>query len=120
MARLGELERAIMDALWERAGGLTARGIADVLSARGRSLAATTVLTVLGRLEGKGLVARSRDSKAHVYRTKKSREAYVVSLMLEALGEAGDREAVLTRFAGRMSAEEADALRRALEGEERR
>lgn len=112
MTRLGELERAVMDVLWDAVGPLTARTIVDALP--GRELAATTVLTVLSRLERKGVVQRVRDGRAYSYAPVATREEHVADLMREALGTAPDPGAVLARFVGTVSDEEADALRRAL------
>jgi predicted transcriptional regulator len=69
---------------------------------------------VLDRLGRKGLVARERDGRAHRYRAAISRDAYVADLMLEALGQAPDRDAALTRFLGGVSVAEAEHLRRML------
>jgi hypothetical protein len=79
-----------------------------------RELAITTVLTVLDRLRRKGLVRRERGGRAHLYEAALSREDYVAGLMLEALGQAPDRGAALTRFLGAASPADADHLRRAL------
>lgn len=101
-----------MEVLWKAGEPLGAR---EVLAALGRAdLAHTTVLTVLSRLQGKGLVDRSKDGRAHAYRAVRSREEHVAELMREALDAAGDREAALTRFVGSVSGPEADTLRRAL------
>ena len=43
---LGELERAVMDAVWDAAEPVSAYDVQDLLEAAGRSLAATTLLTV--------------------------------------------------------------------------
>ena len=52
MGSLGDLERSVMDLLWDAEQPLTAYDIKDAIEAnRGRGLAATTVLTVLSRLE---------------------------------------------------------------------
>jgi predicted transcriptional regulator len=112
VARLGELERAVMDMLWNAGQPLTARAVVEALP--GRELAATTVLTVLSRLAGKGLVRRVRDGRAHSYAPVATREEHVAGLMREALGTAPDPGAVLARFADTVSDEEAEALRRAL------
>jgi predicted transcriptional regulator len=122
VARLGDLERAVMEVLWDLPASLpdgsapataTARQIADRLAAR-RPLAYTTVLTVLHRLERKRLVRRLREGRAHRYAPMASREAYVTQLMVEALGGVSDPGAVLVRFAETVSREEAEVLRRAL------
>jgi predicted transcriptional regulator len=112
VARLGELERAVMDVLWTADAPLPARAVAATLP--GRELAPTTVLTVLSRLEGKGLVRRVRAGRAHSYAPVASREAHIAGLIREALGTAPDPGAVLVRFVGTATEQEADALRRAL------
>ncbi|GLZ80065.1 transcriptional regulator [Actinorhabdospora filicis] len=112
MARLGELERAVMEVLWTAGRPVTARAVVDSLP--DRSLAATTVLTVLSRLEAKGFVARDRNGRAHHYRAVAGREEHVAALMREALDTAADRGAALARFAEEVSPAEAAALADAL------
>jgi predicted transcriptional regulator len=111
--RLGDLERAIMDVLWETASPLTVREVSEQLTER--DLAHTTVMTVLDRLAKKGFAKRERDGRAWQYQAAASREAYVTELMLSALDQAGDRQAALARFARSVTDSEARALRRALE-----
>jgi predicted transcriptional regulator len=113
MNRLGELERAIMEVLWEASDPMTVRQVGNCLT--DRDLAHTTVMTVLDRLTKKGFVRRQRAGRAWRYRPAESREAYVAELMLTALDQTGDRQAALTRFARSVSGAEADALRSALE-----
>ncbi|GEL16736.1 BlaI/MecI/CopY family transcriptional regulator [Pseudonocardia asaccharolytica] len=109
MPSLGELERAVMDVLWAASTPLTAREVQDGLGSR--ELATTTVLTVLGRLERKALVTRTRDGRAHHYRPVASREDHVAELMRDALDGAPDRGAVLARFLGSIPPDERAALR---------
>jgi len=112
MAALGELERRVMDVLWGSLGTpLTGRQIADELPDR----AYTTVLTILESLRRKTLVERTTEGKAHRFGATASRETYMAELMVEALGSAQDRQAVLVRFAEVVSPEEAVVLRQALE-----
>lgn len=116
MASLGDLERAVMEVLWADGGTITARTVAEALAAAGRDdLAYTTVLTVLGRLERKGVVRRTRDGRAHGYAASGTRAEHTAALMRAALGTAGDRDAALARFVGTVTPEEAEVLRRALE-----
>jgi BlaI family transcriptional regulator, penicillinase repressor len=112
MRRLGELERRVMDVLWDsEPTPLTGREVADQLPDR----AYTTVLTILERLRRKNLVERSTDGRTHRFVAADTREAYRAELMLDALGEATtNRSAVLVRFAESVSADEAEVLRRAL------
>ena len=114
MTRLGDLERAAMEVLWGSPASVTARQLADVLADRG--LAYTTWLTVLTRLEGKGLVRRERAGRAHTYAAVASREDHIAVLMQQALGQADDRAAALQHFARTVSPAEAAALREALDG----
>lgn len=103
-----------MQALWQASQPLTGRQVADALVER--SLAYTTVLTVLGRLERKGLLARDATSRAHRYAPVGSREDHVAVLLQQALGQADDRAAALQHFARTVSPAEAQALRQALDG----
>ncbi|WP_040920210.1 BlaI/MecI/CopY family transcriptional regulator [Saccharomonospora glauca] len=112
VARLGELERAVMEVLWARDEPLSVRAVHAALGDRG--LAYTTVMTVLTRLANKGVVRRSRQGRAWLYRPAAGREAYVAELMLEALELSGDRGSALVHFANSVTSDEADALRKAL------
>jgi predicted transcriptional regulator len=103
-----------MSVVWSAPGPVTARDVAEGLADRG--LAYTTVLTVLTRLESKGLVRRDRSGRAHSYLPTASREDHIAVLMQQALGQAGDREAALQHFARTVTPAEAAALRRALDG----
>lgn len=98
-----------METLWSAGVPVTARDVQDALAHR--ELATTTVLTVLGRLERKGLVTRERDGRAHRYRAVASREDHVAELMRDALDAAPDRGAALARFFGSIPESERAALR---------
>lgn len=110
---LGKLERAVLEVLWDRAAPCLVRDVVDALA--DRDLAYTTVMTVLDRMEKKGVVRRERDGRAWRYEPAATRDSYVAQQMLDALGFAGDRVAALTRFAEAVPAREAEALSRALD-----
>ena len=63
---LTELQLAILHVLWER-GEATSREVREALLP-GRSLALTTVATLLSRLEKKGVLDHRRQGRAHVFR----------------------------------------------------
>ncbi|HEX6132714.1 MAG TPA: BlaI/MecI/CopY family transcriptional regulator [Longimicrobiales bacterium] len=63
---LTELQLDIMGVLWER-GEATAAAVREALAPE-RALAQTTVATLLGRLERKGLVAHRTEGRQYVYR----------------------------------------------------
>lgn len=111
--RLGNLERSIMEALWNRPEGALAQDLAGALPSRP---AVTTVLTVLVRLSHKGMVTRERLGRAHLYRAAATKDSFVAETMRAALDEAGDLEAAVNRFVGTVSPEVAAALRDALAG----
>lgn len=117
MNGLGDLERAVMDTLWASPTPQTVRQVHAELS-KTRSLAYTTVMTVLQRLAKKDLVTQIRDDRAHRYTATRPREDLVASLMVDALRGAdapGSRHAALVSFVGRVGADEAAALREALD-----
>ena len=114
MVGRGELERAVVDVLWDSAEPMTARAVTESLT--GRELAVTTVLTVLSRLEAKGIVRRARDGRAHTYEAIAGREEHTADLMRQVLDTAGDRDDALARFVGSVSMDDIEALRRALDG----
>ena len=63
---LTELQLAILHVLWER-GEATSREVREALMPS-RSLALTTVATLLSRLERKGVLDHRRQGRAHVFR----------------------------------------------------
>ncbi len=115
MAR-GELEKAVMADLWVADGPRTVREVHASLSAE-RSLAYTTVMTVLGRLAKKGVVHQERHGRAYRHSPVRNREEMTAELMLDALrtgSDLGNREAALQHFVGQVSPREAEAIRAAL------
>ena len=114
MAGLGDLERRVMDVLWDRHAPLSVRQVHTALASE-RDLAYTTVMTVLVRLVDKGLAERELHGRAWHYRPSRSREALTADAMHSALGDgAGDRSAALLAFVEKVSTDEAALLRRAL------
>jgi predicted transcriptional regulator len=73
------------------------------------------VHTVLTRLEQKGFVAHD-DARPRRFTARASREEHAAELMHEVLGQSADRQAVLARFVGSVSEDEAALLRRLLAG----
>ena len=113
MANLGQLERSVMQALWDADAALSAYDVLPLVSGSdgAKRLAVTTVLTVLSRLEKKGFVRADRTSRPHRYTATASRADHVAELLHEALGESADRQAVLERFVGGVSTADAAVLR---------
>ena len=103
-----------MEQLWSSPGARSVREVHAALG-RDRELAYTTVMTVLDRLAKKGLVVRERDGRAYRYAAAQSREDLVAEVMHTALTEdPAERTAALVAFVGRVSREDAEAMRAAL------
>jgi len=68
-ALLGRLESAVMEILWDK-GESRVQAVVDALD---RGLAYTTVMTTLDRLFKKGLLDRTKQNRAFIYRAKLSR-----------------------------------------------
>src|SRR5690606_42064354 len=98
-----------MEVLWARDEPVSVRAVHAALGDRG--LAYTTVMTVLTRLAGKGLVRRSRERRAWLYSPAAAREAYVAARMVGALALSGGRGSCLVDFAESLHRVDADLLR---------
>ncbi len=100
------LQLSILQVLWD-AGEATTQAVRDGLDGD-RSLALTTVATLLTRLEKKGVVAHRRQGRQYVYRAAVSRAAVRRSKVKE-LTESlfgGDPAALMTHL---VRADEVDA-----------
>ncbi|SEL49938.1 BlaI/MecI/CopY family transcriptional regulator [Nonomuraea pusilla] len=111
---LGELESAIMDRMWARRAPASVRDVLEELRQE-RSIAYTTVMTVMDKLHTKGLLKRAPQGRAYVYEPVSSREAYTAELMRQTLAGGGNRAATLVHFLERLTPEEAAALQTALQ-----
>lgn len=108
---LGPLEAAVMERLWKR-GEATVRDIVEDLS-RTRSLAYTTVMTIMTRLHAKGLLERVRDGKTYRYRPAFTREQHRERLSRDLVRGLVDEfgEVALAQFAAELDG--VDAAHRA-------
>ncbi|QUW85684.1 BlaI/MecI/CopY family transcriptional regulator (plasmid) [Streptomyces mirabilis] len=113
MAQFGELEAAIMDAVWDAGRPLRVREVLDRLG-RDPEPAYNTVHTVTEILFRKGWLSKEKDGRAYRYGATRSREEYVAGLLDEALSVAGNRTATLARFVQQMQPGEAEELHRLL------
>lgn len=102
-----------MDRLWTWARPASVREMLDDLN-KDRDLAYTTVMTVMDNLHRKGWLTRELDGRAYRYLPVSTRQEYSAELMREVLDQSGDRATTLLRFMDDMSAEEAEAVRKAL------
>lgn len=107
-ARLGGLERQVMEVLWAEPGALLrGRAVADRLP----RYAYTTVATVLNRLSQKGQVQRIRQGRSFVYGATGTAGAHAARAMREALEAAQDPADALGQLVAGMSPRELNTLR---------
>jgi predicted transcriptional regulator len=73
-SELGELERSILQIVWQ-SGSATAEAVREaLLETQARPLKDSTIRTVLRRLEEKGYLAHSVEARTFLYRPAESRE----------------------------------------------
>lgn len=90
----GELEAAVMAALWAAGAPLTPGRVQTEL---GSGLARTTVATILTRLHEKGVVDRERQGRGYAYFPVQDAPGLTARRMHTELDRDTDRETVLTR-----------------------
>ncbi|MEU5290890.1 BlaI/MecI/CopY family transcriptional regulator [Streptomyces umbrinus] len=110
---LGELEDAVMTRVWKWNRPVTVREVLEDLQQE-RSIAYTTVMTVLDNLHQKGWVRREAEGRAYRYEAVSTRAAYSAALMNEAWTQSDNPAAALVAFFGMMSPEQREALRDAV------
>lgn len=107
----GELEAAVL-AVLQAAGSPLAPG--EVRERLDTDLAYTTVVTILSRLHGKGVLDRRKAGRAFVYAPVADEPGLAARRMSQVLDAEPDREAVLTRFVSGLSGKDEELLRRML------
>ncbi|MFF5982765.1 BlaI/MecI/CopY family transcriptional regulator [Streptomyces olindensis] len=110
---LGELEDAVMSRVWKWNRPVTVREVLEDLQ-KERSIAYTTVMTVLDNLHQKGWVRREAEGRAYRYEAVSTRAAYAAALMNDAWSQSDNPAAALVAFFGMMSEEQRHALRDAV------
>ncbi|SHN16322.1 Predicted transcriptional regulator [Actinacidiphila paucisporea] len=110
---MGDLEDAVMTRVWEWNRPVTVREVLEDL-ARERTIAYTTVMTVMDNLRQKGWLRREADGRAYRYEAVSTRAAYSAALMNEAWAASDNPAAALVHFFGMMSPEQREAVRDAM------
>jgi len=114
MRGLGELEAVTMDVLWRTPGPMSVRDVLNILTER-RSLAYTTVMTVLDNLHRKGYVRRAKLARAYLYEATFTRGQAAADAMRQVLDEATDIESALLHFVDSMTDVESAVIRDGLD-----
>ncbi|MFF2065762.1 BlaI/MecI/CopY family transcriptional regulator [Streptomyces sp. NPDC058200] len=111
--QLGDLEDAVMTRVWQWNRPVTVREVLEDLQQE-RSIAYTTVMTVMDNLHQKGWVRREVEGRAYRYTAVSTRAAYAAALMNEAWSKSDNPAAALVAFFGMMSAEQRRSLEDAI------
>ena len=109
----GELESAVMEALWDHGGWMTPGEVHEIV---GADLAYNTVLTIIARLAEKQRLERQRDGRSYAYRPLQTRDEYVAARMSTVFGEAKDRSVAMVGFLESLDERDRTQLRRMLDG----
>ncbi|MFJ9173968.1 BlaI/MecI/CopY family transcriptional regulator [Streptomyces sp. NPDC102360] len=112
----GELEAAVMAALWAADTPLTAGRVQGELAS---GLARTTVTTILSRLYEKGIVDRNRQGRGYAYFPVQDAAGLTARRMHTELDRDTDRRAVLARFVAQLEPDDEEMLRLLLEADEK-
>ncbi|GAA0615420.1 hypothetical protein GCM10010394_51740 [Streptomyces crystallinus] len=102
-----------MTRVWQWNRPVTVREVLEDLQQE-RSIAYTTVMTVMDNLHQKGWVRREVDGRAYRYTAVSTRAAYAAALMNEAWSQSDNPAAALVAFFGMMSPEQRESLRDAV------
>ncbi|MFG2359598.1 BlaI/MecI/CopY family transcriptional regulator [Streptomyces sp. NPDC048521] len=102
-----------MTRVWKWNRPVTVREVLEDLQQE-RSIAYTTVMTVLDNLHQKGWVRREAEGRAYRYEAVSTRAAYAAALMNDAWSQSDNPAAALVAFFGMMSEEQRQALRDAV------
>ncbi|WP_069169877.1 BlaI/MecI/CopY family transcriptional regulator [Streptomyces griseus] len=108
----GELEAAVMAALWAADAPLTPGRVQEALAS---GLARTTVTTILSRLHEKGMTGRVRQGRGYAYFPAQDAPGLTARRMHTELDRDTDRETVLARFVAQLEPGDEELLRRLLE-----
>ncbi|MFF1692162.1 BlaI/MecI/CopY family transcriptional regulator [Streptomyces sp. NPDC058257] len=110
----GELEAAVMAALWASDGPRTPGQVQGELAG---DLARTTVTTILTRLFEKGVVGRERQGRGFAYFPVQDAPGLTARRMHTELDRESDRESALARFVDQLDPDDEQLLRQLLEGD---
>ena len=106
---LGELEAEIMELIWQN-NLTTVRDVYEELRKK-KKVAYTTVMTIMGRLAGKGLLQIDKQGTAYIYNPVISKEQFEQETVKRVLDSALDfnNKGVVNYFVEKVKAKQMDA-----------
>lgn len=103
---LHELETEVMEEVWRLSHEANVRTVMDALHARtGKERKYTTIMTIMSRLDDKGLLSRRREGKTDYYAPTMTREEYLEARARSEVGALVDEfgDVALVHFARQMA-----------------
>lgn len=109
----GELETAVLNVLWAAEQPMTSSQVLEAIN-RDDDLALTTILTVLGRLQEKGLVVRESSGRSGLFKAAQSKDEHVIGMLLEVLENADNPTLAIAALAKGLDKKALEALKKTL------
>jgi len=103
-----------MQKLWDWQRPVAVREVLEDFQ-KDRTIAYTTVMTVMDTLFQKGVLKRELHGRAYRYQPVRTREQHTAEIMEQALSSGGDSAATLLHFVEQMPADEVEQLRHVLD-----
>ncbi len=103
---LHELESEVMEEIWRLGREVNVRVVMDALNARAeKQRKYTTIMTIMSRLDTKGVLSRRREGKTDIYTAVMSREQYLEARAQAQVGALVDEygDMALMHFAKQMA-----------------
>lgn len=73
---LGDLEKDVMEIVWRADRAITVKEVLDILKKK-RTIAYTTVMTIMSRLANKGILTRKLQGSGYLYKPRMDREKFI-------------------------------------------
>ncbi len=108
---LGSLESDIMEIIWLKKAEVSVRDVFETLAGT-REIAYTTVMTIMGRLAGKGLLTRRKEGNAFYFYPVLSREDFTAQLVNIIVDDllSNFSDAAMARFISRVGNKDLEAI----------
>lgn len=114
LRQFGQLESTVMQRLWEWQRPAAVREVLEDFQ-KTRTIAYTTVMTVMDNLFRKGLLEREIHGRAYLYQPIGTREQHTAELMEQVLSNGGDSGATLLHLVEQIPVEDVEQLRTILD-----
>lgn len=108
---LGSLESDVMEVIWLKSTEVSVRDVYETLAAT-REIAYTTVMTIMGRLAGKGVLTKRKEGNAFLFSPVISREDFTAQMVDNVIDDllSDFSEAAVASFISRVGHKDLEAI----------